>query len=207
MLTGWFPRYSPSGALTYTKPGQWRNQWLRDGVEIYGNGVNLIIDGQVTKFPDGNELSARDGRWACLRTDPVRVFTSTGTTLLGAGCPAITGAHLAYVDQRQAAQKWLLLDGVRVDFGAITDVRMSAQALVWSKDGETWGMDLRNGLVDKLQIKIAQQEFAPIPIDTIEGPWVLNHTQTGIILRPFNDVLGYRFDNGGQCYNPDGVYL
>jgi hypothetical protein len=206
---GWFPRYSTSGQLTVQGNGQWRNQWLRDGIEIHGDGAHLVIDGQVTSFLDGNELSAAGGRWACLRTDPIRIFTSDGRTEPDAGCPAITADHFAYVDQRQAAQKWLLLDSAdrRIHFGAITDVRMSRQALVWSESGESWGMDLRNGEVVKLQVSMQQQEFAPIPIDTPDGPWVLNHTQTGIILRPFGDAFGYRFDNGGQCYSPDGIWL
>jgi hypothetical protein len=92
-----------------------------------------------------------------------------------------------------------------VSRGAITDVRASRTALVWLASGRTWG--LRLDRPDAAQdIQAAEWEFRPIPIDTPEGPWVLNHTHTGIVLRPFGDVFGYRLDNDGQTYYPDATY-
>lgn len=203
-MIGWSPRYSTSGKLTASDAGHWRDQWLIDDLNIFGNGTNLVIGGSVTPYLDGNELSAAGGRWAAFRTDPVRVYTSDGQTIAGAGVPAITASDFAYVLPYQADAKSLLLNGAAVAAGAITDVRLSTQALVWSASGETFGLELPNGTAERIQA--APVEFRPVPVDTPDGPWVLNHTQTGVVLRPFASVWGYRFDNGGQCYYPDGFY-
>ncbi len=203
-MTGWFPRFSPSGVLTAEHPGHWRAQWIRDGQVIFDNGAVLVINGTPTEYQTCNELSASGGRWAAMRTDPVRIYTSDGQRVLGAGCPAITGSRFAYVNPRQADVKGLFLDGVEVQRGAIFEVHLSEQALVWKNGGRTWGLRFDNGQLEDIQA--APDEFRPIPIDTPDGPWVLNHTDTGIILRPFGSFMGYRFDNGGQTYYPDGLY-
>lgn len=52
-------------------------------------------------------------------------------------------------------------------------------------------------------IQAAPVEFRPIPIDTPDGPWVGNHTHTGLVLRPFGSTQGYRFDNGAQAFGAD----
>lgn len=206
MTVGWFPRFNEDGSrLTWERPGYWLAQWLTPDTEIAQNGTHLVIGGAITAFPACNELSAGGGRWAGWRPD-VGVFTSWGTTLSAAGCPVVNhDGKVGYVDDRQASAKYLVFGGTRVSFGAITDVRASRTALVWSQGGRTWGLRLDRADTARV-IQAAPQEFRPIPIDTPSGPWVLNHTHTGIVVRPFGETHGYRFDNGGQTFYPDAVW-
>ena len=206
---GWFPRYNSIGTrLTSEAPGKWQAQWITDDREIWHDGSRLIVGGEITGFPSLNELAAGGGKWAGTRGGP-GVFRSWADTIPGAGCAALNpDGRLAYVDDRQAEIKNLILDGVgAVRLGPIADVRLSRQLLVWTEDpDQSWGLDLRNGeLLDLRVSRVAT--FRPIPVDTPQGPWVLNHTHTGIILRPARDPSrGYRFDNDGNTYYPDGVY-
>lgn len=204
---GWFPRFNPDGSrLTWERDGYWQAQWLNPTTEIAQDGKHLVIGDVVTEFLTANELSAGGDVWAAYRTDPVRVFTSTGLTLLGAACPVVNPAgKLGYVDDGQADVKSLVFDGRSVSRGAVTDVRASRQALVWSASGRTWGIRL-DQLNQAHEIQAAPTEFRPIPIDTPTGPWVLSLTHTGFVLRPFGELNGYRFDNGGQTFYPDAVW-
>jgi hypothetical protein len=204
---GWFPRYSPDGSrLTWERPGYWLAQWFNAVTEIAQDGAHLVIGGIPVLVLGANELSAGGNFWAALRTDPVRVYTSDGRTILGAGCPTVNPDGLfGFVDDRQALTKKLLFNGGTVSIGAITDVRASRQALVWSDRGRTWGIEL--GLPGfAADIQAAPAEFRPIPIDTPGETWVGNHTDTGLVCRPFGSTNGYRFDNGGQCFYPDWKY-
>lgn len=205
---GWFPRFCPDGTLyTWERPNYWRAQYVREHTEIADNGTNLVIAGQPTTAPTCNELGAGGGVWAACRTDPVRVFTSTGLTIPGAGSPAVNpDGKIAYVDDRQALIKNLIFDGQTVARGGITDVRCSRTVLVWRDNGQTWGGRLDYQTFTPKCIQVAPEEFGPIPVDTPFGPWVLCYTQTGLILRPFDAHDGYRFDNDGQTYYPDAVY-
>ena len=202
---GWFPRYSPDGTrVTWSnQPVKNEAQWHDNTRTIWQDGVHLVIDGVVTAIPGPNELSAGGGAWAGFRPDPVRVYTSWGREILGAGCPTINPiGQFAYVDDRQANVKNLIANDHVITRGAITDVRMSRTAIVWSDAGQTWGA----GPSLARRIQAASTEFRPIPIDTPDGAWVGNHTHTGIIVRPFGQTDGYRFDNDGQCYYPDWKY-
>jgi len=203
-MIGWFPRYSPDGSrLTFERSNFWQAQWLDDTREIGHDGERIVIAGQRTEHPAPNELSAGGGRWAAWAPG-LGVYTSWGERHPAAGCPTVApDGEFYYVDDRQGDTKALIHAGFRVASGAITDVRASRTALVWTMNGRTWGR-LSPGLAREIQA--APAEFRPIPIDTPDGPWVLNHTHTGIVLRPFGEFLGYRFDNGGQTFNPDAVY-
>lgn len=207
MTIGWKPRYSPDGSrLTWERAGFWQSQWLNNHTEIGHNGDVLVIGGLPTRVPGGNELSAGGGKWAAFRTDPVRVYTSWGQTIPGAGCPTLNpDGEFAYVDDYQADLKYLIWNGNRIAVGAITDVRASRQAVVWTSHGRTWGMPTVTGR--SVEIQAAPDEFRPIPIDTPRGPWVLSTTHTGFVLRPFGETQGYRFDNDAQAFYPDATYV
>jgi hypothetical protein len=206
---GWFPRYNSTGTrLTSEAPGKWQAQWITDDSEIWHDGNHLVVDGAITQHPPLNELAAGGGKWAGTKGGP-GVFRSWADIIPGAGSAALNPDGLfAYVDDRQSEVKKLIVEGVgAVRNGPIADVRLSRQLLVWTEGpDQSWGFDLRNhGLLDLRIPGVAT--FRPIPVDTPEGPWVLNHTHTGIVLRPANDPSrGYRFDNGGNTFYPDGVY-
>lgn len=205
-MSSWFPRFSPDGTrITFEKPGEWQNQWLDDR-EIHHNGTHLVIDGVETNLPAGNLLAAGGGRWASfVAAWPYTTYRSWDVPLLGAGSPAINPkGEFAYTDDYAAATKALICRGVTIAHGAITDVRMSRQAIVWSNNGRTWGYWLEGFGDVPADITVAAAEFRPIPIDSSDGPWVLTHTHTGFIVRPLDEFMGYRFDNGGQTFNPDG---
>lgn len=206
MTTGWYPRYSPDGSrLTWERPDYWQAQWLTNETEIAHNGVHLLIAGEVRADLAANELSAGAGLWAGWRKD-IGVYTSWGRTLRTAGCPTLNPYGVfGYVDDRQADMKTLIWNDQPVSHGAITDVRASRTALVWSASGRTWGLRLDRPEAAR-DIQAALVEFRPIPIDTPDGPWVLNHTHTGIVLRPYGETTGYRLDNGGQTYYPDATF-
>jgi hypothetical protein len=203
-MNGWFPRYSPDGSrLTSERPFYYQAQWLDDTREIAHDGRVILIDGQPTNHPSPNELSAGGGRWAAWRPG-VGVYTSWGGLFPLGGCPTVNPeGEFFYVDDRQADTKSLMHGDLRIATGGITDVRASRTALVWTMNGRTWGRRA-TGLASEIQA--APAEFRPIPIDTPDGPWVLNHTHTGIVLRPFGETHGYRYDNGGQTFYPDAVY-
>jgi hypothetical protein len=212
-MNEWFPRYSPDGRKLTSEqaPGKWQAQWLDNDTEIYQNGVNLVIGGTVTLFPAGSLVAAGGGKWASfIAAFPFTTYLSWRTPLIRGGLPAINpDGQFFYVDDFAASTKSLIWDGVGpVSTGAIADVRASRQLVVWSDAGRTWGYDLSGAYgYTRRMIHVAPAEFRPIPIDTPDIPWVLNHTHTGIILRPYNEHMGYRFDNGGQCFYPDAVWL
>ncbi len=208
---GWKPRYSPDGLrVTWEQPGYWQAQWFNETKEIAQNGTVLVFGafpGIVTNIPGANELSAGGGVWAAFRTDPVRVYTNLlPDPIPGAGCPVVNPDGVwGYVDSYLSDFKHLIFGGLTVGAGAITDVRASRQAIVWSDAGRTWGMRLDRP-DHASDIQAAPREFRPIPIDVPGGAWVGNHTDTGLVVRPFGSVMGYRFDNGGQAFYPDWKY-
>jgi hypothetical protein len=176
---GWFPRYSPTGRrLTPEATGRWRAQWITDDLEIWHDGSRLVVGGAVTEHPSLNELAAGGGKWAGTKGGP-DVFRSWADVIPGAGCPALNPDGLfAYVDDRQAEVKNLILEATgAVRRGPIADVRLSRQLLVWTEGPEqSWGRDLRSARLLDLRIP-GVATFRPIPVDTPDGPWVVNHTQ------------------------------
>ncbi len=202
---GWKPRYSPDGLrVTWERPLYWQAQWLNNSWEFAQNGINILIGGLPTIYPGGNEMSAGGDQWMAFRTDPIRVYDNLGQTFPGAGVPVVNPNGLrGFVDPYQAESKALVFDGVTLSTGAITDVRASRTAIVWSQGGRTWGAPIPG---TAREIQAAPTEFRPIPIDTPSGPWVGCHTHTGLILRPFGETDGYAFDSGGQSYYPDWTF-
>lgn len=205
-ITGWFPRFNPSGLhLTWERPNYYQAQFITESEEVGHNGVNFVRNGMVTELPAGNEIAAGGDNWAIFRSDPIRLITKH-SVILGAGCPAINpDGKLAYVDDRQAEVKNLIFDGKVISRGGITDIRVSRTLVVWSQDGRTWGYKIDNSEPAR-DLHAAPVEFRPIPIDTPDGPWVLNHTHTGIVVKPYRKKHGYRFDNNGQTFYPDAVF-
>lgn len=219
MSSFWFPRFSPDGTrLTHEDgaSGEWQNQWLDNAREIHHNGGHLVIagvvqdgqDGRPGPLPAGSEIGAGGGKWSVfVAAPPFPIYRSWDTTILGGASPAINpDGRFAYLDDYQGMTKGLILDGHAIDRGVITpaSVRMSRQALVWTKNGRTWGYGLEGLAELAREIQVAPFEFKPVPIDGPDGPWVLNHTPTGFIVRPLGEFMGYRLDNGGETYNPDG---
>jgi hypothetical protein len=207
MAGGWFPRFNRDGSkVTSESPGHWQAQWIGDNTEIYHNGKHLVIGGVETSFDSLNELTAGGGKWAGDKGSP-NIYTSWGITITGAGNAALSpSGRFAYKVDRQSNDSPLMLEGVGVvSKGPISDVRISDSLLVWT-EGSRHSFGYINTKTDLGLNGVAT--YRPIPIDTPEGPWVLNNTDTGIILRPISDPKhGFRFDNGGQTYYPDGVYI
>ncbi len=208
-MTGWFPRYDPvTGALITEGVGRTQCQWIATGVSIWNQFDHLWINGVPTDILGLNELTAGGGRWAGTRGAP-DVQCSWRPPILGAGFAALDPAGvLAYKADRQSNDSPLILEGVgQVDRGPIADVRMSIGLLVYTKGtGQSVGYDRRARRLVDLGIP-GVATFRPVPVDTPGGPWILNHTDTGIVLRPLADPLnGYRFDNGGNTYYPDAVF-
>ncbi len=206
MSGGWFPRFNKDGSkVTSESPGHWQAQWIGDNTEIYHNGIHLVIGGVETSFDALNELTAGGGKWAGDKGAP-GIYRSWGEPITKGGNAALSpSGRFAYKADRQSNDSPLILDGVgEVSKGPISDVRISDTLLVWT-EGSRHSFGYVNSKVDLGLEGVAT--YRPIPIDTPEGPWVLNNTDTGIILRPFNNPkVGYRFDNGGQTFYPDGVY-
>lgn len=206
---GWFPRFAPNNTrTTWERDGYWQAQWLDETREIAHGEHMLIIDGASTTISSGTEIGAGGGKWAtCFPIGPTRVVTSWGDVFLGAGCPTLNPAGLfGYVDDRQAMVKNLIWNNAPVSRGSITDVRASRTALVWSSSGRTWGLRLDAPGSVAQDIQAAPAEFVPVPIDTPTGPWVLSQTHVGLVLRPFGETIGYRFDNNAQAFGPDATW-
>lgn len=93
----------------------------------------------------------------------------------------------------------------------VVDPRLSLTAAVWSRfmgpsplQRETWGRYRPPNAV-RLQVREGDPEFHPVAIDTAAGPWALSHTQTRILLRPFEQpepgrVLGHVVWEGDLGY-------
>jgi hypothetical protein len=216
----WFPRYNSIGdIITERHPEEggavrYQAQWLTDEKTIWHDGTTLFINGFKTQHAGFNEIAAGANRWAGSRLSAAPfIVTSDGARIDGAGSPTISrnGVYLAFIADRQTLPRIVLqftdaggiLRETELDRGAVTDLRVSNLCAVWSKNGETHGhwFGQQSG-----RIQVAPSEFRPIPIDVGDVPWVLNHTHTGIILRPFGEAFGYRLDNGGQTFYPDGVF-
>lgn len=205
----WKPRFSPDGTRVTHEDGatqQWENQWLDNLREIYQNGTHLVIDGVETEFPAGSVVAAGGGKWAAfVQRAPFTTYLSWAPLQTGCGNPAINQrGEYAYTDNFAGESKTLFFRNSAIDTGAITDVRVSNQALVWTKAARTCGLWLDGNAEVASDIQVVVQEFRPVPVDSPDGPWVLNHTPTGLIVRPLGEQMGYRFDNGGECYYPDG---
>lgn len=213
-IKGWFIRFNIDGSrFTYEGNGLYQNQYLNPITEICQDTISLVIGGVAKPYPPFNEIAAGGDKWIGLVIDKdLRAQRNFGPDIFGAGSFAISpkGTYFAYVNDRQADNKGLVVDGFGiVASGSIIEVRISEQALVWSIGPNSYGILTKDLFIKKIvNLKVTNsEEYRPIPIDTPDGPWVLNHTQTGIILRPFGEYFGYRFDNGGNTFFPDGVYI
>ena len=99
------------------------------------------------------------------------VFRSWADIIPGAGSAALNAdGGFAYVDDRQAEIKNLILEGVgAVRCGPLADIRLSRQLLVWTEGpDQSWGLDIRNAGVLDLRIS-GTATFRPIPVDTPDG--------------------------------------
>ena len=115
---------------------------------------------------------------------------------------SIATASWRYKADRQSNHSPLILEGVgEVRRGPISDVRMSRRLLVWTEGPRhSWGYDRTAGRVVDLDVQ-GTATYRPIPVETPGGVWILNNTDSGVILRPLAVPLeGYRFDNNGQTY-------
>ncbi len=228
---GWFPKFNPSGTHLASGSGSlsldgselgivgWGPQWLSDteivftdahgSLAKYSITTGQIVTLQATGY---NELAAGGGKWAGWRPDALQ--TSDGTSIEGAGDPTLNAdGRLGYVDPRGASMKRVIVDGQTYDACACGELSISRTLAVWTHfvgpNAGTW-FKVIGGLnaPQKVATPNPAEEYRPIAIDTPEGPWVGNHTQTGLIVRPASatDAHGYRYDNGGQAYYPDWVY-
>lgn len=217
MSFSWKPRYNSLGSkIVSEKPGQWQNQFITETAEIYQNGHALIVDGVAIPNTLGyNQVAAGSNRWAgFIQTAAPWIDTSWGQRYEGAGDPAISpnGVFFAYTFPFQSNDKELILEFVVndkliksvIDKGAITDVRLSNQGIVYTRSGEVWGHWFGQQPTQKIQV--AAQEYRPIPIDTPQGLWVLSQAYGGFILRLFGTSIGYKFENDGQTFYPDAVF-
>jgi hypothetical protein len=216
----WFPRYRPDGgAIVSEGGGRYQAQWYDGQVPIWHDGSVLVIDGDRTAYPSLNDLTAGGRRWAGTRgrAGIVRSWSDDLGELAAAGNAALSpsGLWFAYKAAYHADSSPLMIQrlGVsgpmQVTVGPIGDVRLSDTLLVWTEGSDrTFAFDLVAWRALGALTIPGTATFRPIPIDTPEGPWVLNHTHTGIVLRPASDPWrGHRYDNGGHTYYPDGVFI
>lgn len=209
MAIGWFPRYSETGQVTFQVDGvKYRAQF--DGPnEIWDDGNRIFVNGVPNGMAAGNYLATGAGRIATGIPHLQRITTNWLSGLGdGIDLPALNpDGEFFYVTNPQTNSKTIIWHGrATLHTGPIGDLRASRQALVWSEGSSSSGVLLSNPS-QTVRLSVLSEEFRPIPIDTPEGPWVLNHTQTGIILRPFGSNVGFRYDNGGQAYFPDAICL
>ncbi len=224
---GWFPSWSPSGAHLVSGSGDLSLDGAPLGIVGWGpvfegEGSFLFTDAasglsrytlatrQVTQVraTGFNEIAAGGGVWAGWRSD--LIDTSVGSSFSGAGNPTVNqSGALAYVTPRAALVRQLVIGGMVAATCECGELNLARQVAVWTQftaPAGTW-FQLPGDTPHKAAPP-RDNEYRPIAIDTPSGPWVGNHTQTGLMLRRVSatDTHGYRFDNGGQAYYPAWVY-
>lgn len=224
---GWFPSWSPTGHHLVSGSGDltlddrplgiagWTPVFETEDTFVYTDAESglsryTISTGRVAKVRSYgfNDLAAGGGVWAGWR--PSVIETSAGPSFSGAGNPTVNpDGKLAYVTPRDALVRTLVMGDVQTACQC-GELNWSRQAAVWTQYTApvgTWYV-VPGGTPQKVVTPFPAEEYRPIAIDTPEGAWVGNHTQTGLIVRPASATVsrGYRFDNGGQAYYPAWVY-
>lgn len=220
-MDAWFPRFSVSGRLAcgsttirvegaVVGPGT-TPVWLDETTVLYTrqpDGACLAWPGDRVIHPQGfNTLTACAGRWAGWRAAEDVLVRSWADALPGARMPQLGRASFACVVP--AGNAWRLLrDGHTLHQAALRDLRMSPEgALCWSQHvggvWEAWGA--RPGQSPERLHVASGQELWPVPLDSPEGPWVLSHTDTALLLRPWASDHGYVVHVGVTDF-PDAIW-
>ncbi len=127
---GWFPKFNPSGTRIVSGAGElsldgapiagaqrgWNPTWIDDTRFVYNDDAGLTVYDITTKtltkvFRTAvADVAGGGGAWAAW--GPNVITRSTGSLLPGAGGPWLNrGGQLAYVSDRQAQVKNVMVDG------------------------------------------------------------------------------------------------
>lgn len=202
-MTGWFQRLNSRGHVV-SGAGQlfvnghpvgevgWNPVWFTDDRFIYNaaeRGLRLYDVQTKQSVPldprELIELAAGGGKWAGRHAPTDALIVSDGDVIEGAGQPCI------------AADGELIYR--RGDDKIEPSICLAAEA--WG-DGRGRILARRvSGLVviaDTRDCTVGDFEARPILIDTLEGPWVLCMTRTGLHLRPLFGSHGYAIATGND---------
>lgn len=218
---GWWPTIGPDGRIAcgneqvyVGRPGAWEfigngggPQWLGADVIAYGDGDATVLYDLTRKAEVGrlegynSRVSSLSGRWFGSRNTGTKEYH--GLTLVKDWGHDIfplalspDGTRFAYVDHPQADIKTLYINGVPVETGAIMAASLGNTDSVWLVATSTYGREVHGkrggGPIENWSVLSWE---GPLLVETPDGPWIYSTTQTGFILRPAGESMGYRVDD------------